>query len=42
VDAREALDVLYECVAVFVATRETGEHKYGGTGVSPKPRQRVF
>jgi hypothetical protein len=36
VDAREFLDVLYEGVAVLVAARETGEHKYGGGGVSPQ------
>jgi hypothetical protein len=33
-DSGELLNVLYEGVAVFVTTRETGKYEDGGTGIS--------
>jgi hypothetical protein len=38
----ELLDVFYEGVAVFLASRETGKYEDGGACVSPEPCQRVL
>jgi len=37
----ELLDVLYEGVAVLIATRETGEHENGDGSISPESFKRI-
>jgi hypothetical protein len=37
----ELFDVLNEGVAMLIATREAGEHEYGGASISPESIKRI-